>query len=40
MIPEVIQSTTDLEGWLSSLRAQLNELLKSNRIIRIKKRLE
>jgi hypothetical protein len=40
MIPEVIQSTADLEGWLSSLRAQLNELLKSNRIIRIKKRLE
>jgi hypothetical protein len=40
MIPEVIKSTADLEGWLSSLRAQLNELLKSNRIIRIKKRLE
>jgi hypothetical protein len=40
MIPEVIKTTADLEGWLSSLRAQLNELLKSNRIIRIKKRLE
>jgi hypothetical protein len=40
MVPEVIQSTADLEGWLSSLRSQLNELLKSNRIIRIKKRLE
>ena len=37
MVPEVIQSTADLEGWLSSLRTQLNELLKSNRIIRIEK---
>jgi hypothetical protein len=40
MIPEVIQTTADLEGWLSSLRAQLNELLKSNRIIRIRKHSE
>jgi hypothetical protein len=40
MIPEVIQSTADLEGWLSSLRTQLNELLKLNRIIRIRKHSE
>ncbi len=40
MVPEVIKTTADLEGWLSSLRAQLNELLKSNRIIRIRKRSE
>jgi hypothetical protein len=40
MIPEVIQSHADLEGWLSSLRNQLNELLKSNRIIRIRKHSE
>jgi hypothetical protein len=40
MVPEVIQSTDDLEGWLSSLRAQLNQFLKSNKIIRIKKHSE
>jgi hypothetical protein len=40
MVPDVIQSTADLDGWLSSLRAQLNELLKSNRIIRIRKSSE
>jgi hypothetical protein len=40
MVPEVIRSTDDLETWLSSLRAQLHELLKSNKIIRIRKRPE
>jgi hypothetical protein len=40
MVPEVIRTEGDLEGWLSSLRTQLRELLKSNRIIRIKKRSE
>jgi hypothetical protein len=36
--PEVIRTESDVEGWLSSLRLQLRELLKSNRFIRIKKR--
>lgn len=40
MVPEVIRTEGDLEGWLSSLRTQLRELLRSNRIIRIKKRPE
>src|SRR5262249_47260420 len=37
MIPDVIRTEGDLDGWLSSLRTQLRELLKSNRLIRIKK---
>jgi len=37
MTPEFIRSADDLEGWLSSLRTQLRELLKSNKFIRIKK---
>jgi hypothetical protein len=40
IVPNVIRTEGDLEGWLSSLRTQLRELLKSNRIIRIKKRSE
>jgi hypothetical protein len=40
MIPESIRSIDDLEGWLSLLHTQLRELLKSNKIIRIKKRSE
>jgi hypothetical protein len=40
MVPEVIRTEGDLEGWLTSLRTQLRELLKSNRIVRIKKRSE
>jgi hypothetical protein len=40
LIPEVIRTDDDLESWLSSLRSQLHELLKSNRFIRIEKRSE
>jgi len=34
--PEVIRSKADLETWVSSLRARIEELLKSNKIIRLK----
>ena len=37
MPPEVIRTRDELEAWLSALRAQLDELLKSNKVIRLKK---
>lgn len=38
-IPEVIKTSDDLEGWLSGLRARFSELLRTNKTVRIKKRL-
>jgi hypothetical protein len=38
-IPEVIKTSDDLEGWLSGLRARFGELLRTNKTVRIKKRL-
>lgn len=35
--PDVLRSTADLESWLSSLRARLEELLRANRFIRVRK---
>jgi hypothetical protein len=37
-IPEVIKTTDDVDAWLSSLRVRLTELLRSNKIVRIRKR--
>jgi hypothetical protein len=37
MVPEVIRTRDDLEAWLSSIRTQFDELLRSNKIIRIKR---
>jgi hypothetical protein len=37
MVPEVIRTRDDLDAWLTSIRTQLDELLRSNKFIRIKR---
>jgi hypothetical protein len=35
VMPDVIRTRDDLDAWLGALRAQLDELLQANKVIRI-----